>query len=124
MSDLEEFIGRYGAVWNEPDDERRRKAVAEIWAEDAAYLSPAGDLAGQEQIAEGVKHNYERYMSKGFVFQAAMETVGHHDVIRFSWDMVPAAGGEAAASGQQFIVLGDDGRVQREYQFLDKVPAP
>jgi hypothetical protein len=122
LSDLEELISRYGAVWNESDDDRRRKAIAEIWTEDAQYLSPAGDAHGHDELAGAIKHGYEAFISKGFTFQAANETVGHHDVVRFTWDMVPTAGGEAAASGQQFILLADDGRIRCEYQFIDKVP--
>jgi hypothetical protein len=44
--------------------------------------------------------------------------------VRFNWEMVPAAGGAAAAVGFDFLVLGDDGRIRLDYQFLDRPPAP
>lgn len=48
----------------------------------------------------------------------------HHNGVRFNWEMVPAAGGAAAAVGFDFLVLGDDGRIRLDYQFLDRPPAP
>jgi hypothetical protein len=32
--------------------------------------------------------------------------------------MVPAGGGEVAAVGFDFIVLGDDGQIRSDYQFI------
>jgi hypothetical protein len=41
---VKEFIDRYVAVWNEPDAELRRQAVATLWTPDGAHsidsLSP------------------------------------------------------------------------------------
>ena len=31
MNNMHEFIDRYVAVWNEPDAERRRERIAELW---------------------------------------------------------------------------------------------
>lgn len=38
MGDPKELADRYMALWNEPDPERRRAAIAELFTEDAAYL--------------------------------------------------------------------------------------
>jgi hypothetical protein len=34
VTKIEDIPKRYIAVWNEPDAEARRQAVAELWAED------------------------------------------------------------------------------------------
>jgi hypothetical protein len=34
MHSITELVDRYIAVWNEPDDEVRRKHIAELWVED------------------------------------------------------------------------------------------
>jgi hypothetical protein len=38
LIDPRELVDRYVAVWNEPDAERRRKAIAEPWTEDGVQL--------------------------------------------------------------------------------------
>jgi hypothetical protein len=62
--------------------------------------------------------------AEGFVFRSANNAEDHHNGVRFNWEMVPAAGGAAAAVGFDFLVLGADGRIRLDYQFLDRPPAP
>ncbi len=38
MSDLQELTDRYVAVWNEPDGDRRRKLLRELWTEDGVQI--------------------------------------------------------------------------------------
>jgi hypothetical protein len=46
----------------------------------------------------------------------------HHNVVRFSWELVPAAGGESVAVGFDVAVTADDGRIRNVVGFLDKTP--
>jgi hypothetical protein len=41
----------------------------------------------------------------------------HHHALLFRWEMVPAQGGDPAATGTIFLLLGDDGRIRLDYQF-------
>jgi hypothetical protein len=41
------------------------------------------------------------------------------DTVKLAWEMVPAGGGEVAGSGVDFLVLDGDGRIRRDYQFID-----
>jgi hypothetical protein len=52
----------------------------------------------------------------GAHFTPSLEARGYRE-------MVPAAGGAPAAVGFDFLVLGDDGRIRLDYQFLDRPPA-
>jgi hypothetical protein len=40
-------------------------------------------------------------------------------VVKFNWEMVPAGGGEAAAIGLEILILGPDGRIEADYQFIE-----
>jgi len=40
-------------------------------------------------------------------------------VVKFNWEMVPADGGETAAVGLEILVLGPDGRIEADYQFIE-----
>jgi hypothetical protein len=44
-------------------------------------------------------------------------------VVRFSWELVPEAGGEPLAIGFDVAVTGADGRIRSVLGFLDKAPA-
>ena len=38
VNDPNELAERYTAVWMEPDGDRRRKAIADVWSEDAIHI--------------------------------------------------------------------------------------
>ena len=40
-------------------------------------------------------------------------------MVKFNWEMVPADGGEAAATGLEILILGPDGRIEADYQFIE-----
>jgi len=59
----------------------------------------------------------------GHVFRLADGGVdAHHNIARFSWELVPATGGESLAVGFDVAVLEDDGRIASVLGFLDKAP--
>jgi hypothetical protein len=124
MSNLNELVERYVAVWNEPDPERRRRSIAELWPEDGAHFTPSLEVRGHAAHETRVAGAYEKWVkARGFIFRSANNADGHHDTVRFNWEMVPAAGGKPAAVGFDFLVLGADGRIRFDYQFLDIPPA-
>jgi hypothetical protein len=50
------------------------------------------------------------------------EVDAHHNVMRFSWELVPAGGGESVAIGFDVAEVRDDGRIAGVTGFLDKAP--
>ena len=120
MRELDELVKNYVAVWNEPDPALRRKAVGELWAEEGAHLTESLEARGHEAIEARITDAHERFVRDGdFVFASSDNADGHHNIARFDWAMVPAGGGEAAAFGLDFLVLGDDGRILSDYQFVE-----
>ncbi|MGW1805399.1 hypothetical protein [Streptomyces sp. NPDC002078] len=135
--DIHQLTDRYVAVWNEPDAERRRAAVRALWSADAVHmLQPPKELL---QAAEGlgfdrlvlearghsaldfrVTRAYEEFVAPGtFVFRSRGNTDRLHDVVKFHWEMVQRDGGEVAAVGLEILVLGPDGRILSDYQFIE-----
>src|SRR3954463_11277012 len=92
MSDLPALAERYIATWNETDPEARRRAVAELWTDDARYVDPLVAAEGREEIAATIAA--VQWQFPGFVFRLAGPVDGHHDQLRFSWEPGPA--GDAA----------------------------
>ena len=115
--ELADFVERYVAFWNEGHAHRRRETLAQLWAEDALFLSADAERSGHSGIEAEAVDTYAACGAKGFTFQSAGATDGHHDAIRMSWEMRPRDGGERAAAGFAMLVLDEARRIRRDYQF-------
>lgn len=121
ITDIDHFVSRYTAVWNEPDNAARRKTIVDLWAENGVEYTEAGEYRGHDAIEARVTGAYEQFVAAGeFVFVPAGDLVTHHGALTFSTHMVPAGGGAPVWTGAIFVLLGDDGRIQRDYQFTGK----
>ncbi|MFD4862237.1 nuclear transport factor 2 family protein [Streptomyces atratus] len=122
--DVDQFVDRYVAVWNEPDPVARRHAIAELWDADGIETTESARYHGHDaleaRIAEA--HN-DLVRDAGFVFRSAGDATGHHDMITFTTYMVPAAGGGIAWTGRTVLTLGENGLIRNEYQFTVDLPA-
>ena len=135
--DLKDLTDRYVAVWNEPDAERRRAAIRELWSADAVHvLQPPREM---RQAAEGlgfdrlvlearghdalelrVTRAYEEFVAPGtFVFRSRGDAGRLHDVVEFRWEMLPRSGGDVAGTGLEILMLGADTRIVSDYQFIE-----
>ena len=132
-----ELVSRYVAVWTEPDAELRRKAIQELWAKDGAHIlqppqeirkAAAGlgfpsatlDARGHDELEVRVTRAYEEFVAPGqFTFKARDNADRLHNVLKFTWDMVPAVGGDAAGSGLEILIFDEEGRIETDYQFIE-----
>lgn len=120
MTDMDAFVARYIAVWNEPDSQVRRQIVRDLWQEDACHLARTIEAIGHVGIESRVAGAYEKWVKeKGNVFRLRDGVDGHHGTIKLRWEMLPAAGGAAVSIGFDFLVLGGDGRIRTGYQFIE-----
>ncbi|MFF0340586.1 hypothetical protein [Kribbella sp. NPDC004875] len=132
----EELAKRYVAVWNEPDAEARRTAVAGLWADDGVHLleppeeivKRAGEIGvtatlearGHAELVRRVTRAYDEFVAPGqYEFVPHGEATGLRDLVKLRWAMVPAGGGEALAIGIDLLLLGPDGRIVTDYQFIE-----
>ena len=133
----EQLADRYMALWNEPDADRRRRMIAELWTEDGSQIlqppqemreiaaSPGIGLAatlearGHCELQARATTSYEHWVgSEGLSFRARDDAQRLGDVVKFHWEAV-ADDGSTAAAGLNVLVLAVDGRVQRNYTFVD-----
>src|SRR5690348_11891155 len=54
-----------------------------------------------------------------FAFRPRDHAGALRNVVKFGWELVPAGGGEAAATGLEILILGPDGRIEADYQFIE-----
>jgi hypothetical protein len=135
VSDSRELVDRYAAIWNEPDADRRRSAVAALWTEDALHIlqppqevqqaaaalhvTPTFQVRGHGELVARVARAYEMFVAPGeFSFRSQDNAARLGDVVKFGWEMVSLSG-EVAGVGLEFVVLDADGRIRTDYQFID-----
>jgi nuclear transport factor 2 (NTF2) superfamily protein len=122
MSQPDALIERFVASWNDPDPATRRRVIDEICAPDCVYRNVRAEFSGRDGVAEAVTAAHEAYVDNGFVFRlVSLDT--NHDAVRYRWEMVPAAGGEPDSIGTHIAMLGPDGRLTSDHQFIDKPPS-
>ncbi|MGZ2360844.1 hypothetical protein LRE75_29890 [Streptomyces sp. 372A] len=134
---IHELTDRSVAVWNESDAERRRAAVRELWSAEAVHvLRPPEEIReaaeglgfdrlllearGHEALDFRVTRAHEEFVAPGtLVFRSRGNADRLHDIVGFHWEMAPRGGGEAAGVGLEILVLGADGRIVGDYQFIE-----
>ncbi|GGJ55080.1 hypothetical protein [Streptomyces brasiliensis] len=135
--DPQSLIDRYIGVWNEPDPGARRKTVHDLWAEDGLHiLRPPQEMhdkavglgfttavleaRGHEELCARVERAYEDFVAPGtYLFRVQEAPVLLRDVITFRWESYNRQEGRAAGGGREFLVLGEDGRIRLDYQFVE-----
>jgi hypothetical protein len=131
-----ELAEKYLALWNEPDADRRRRTIAELWTQDGRHiLQPPQEIRaiaaqpglgltailearGYKEIEARATSAYEHWVgSEGLSFRGRDDVERLGDVVKFHWEAV-AKGGELVAVGLDFLVLAADGRIERDYTFV------
>ena len=137
MIDPQGAADRYAAVWIEPDTERRRKTITQLWAEDGVHIleppqevrqtaatlgmTPTLKARGHDALEVRVTRSYEQFIAPGkFMFRARDNAAGMDDVVKFNWEMVRISDVEVAGVGLEILVLDDDGRIRIDYQFIER----
>ena len=135
--DLQAFADRYAAVWNEPDADRRRAGIRNVWAAGAVHVlqapeelrkaaldigfdRPVLQARGHEALEFRVRRAYEEFVApETFRFRARGDADRLDDVVKFHWEMVRQDDAEVAAVGLEIVVLDLDDRIVRDYQFIE-----
>lgn len=118
--DINRIVDRYTAVWNEPDTDRRRLEIVSLWTPDGLHYAKSHTCHGYAALEDRVTRSYERSIAPGLnIFRHAGNAQSHHNVARFNWHMLRKDTEEIVATGFEFLVLADDGRIRADYQFID-----
>ena len=103
-------------VFGERNADRRRAALAELYAEDATLYDPETVATGRDAISAAVDALL-RSLPPDFVFSAAGPAVGHNGAGRLFWRAGPP-GGPVAVTGTD-VAFVEGGRIKRLYVFVD-----
>ena len=116
-SELNDFVDRYLAAWNEPDRLRRDALVAALWAQDGTLVNGASEYQGLAAIQQGVTLSHEAFVPGGYRFVPGAAAAAHHAGVRLPWAMMRDDATDSA--GTNYLLLDGDGLIAVDYQFLD-----
>ena len=120
MTDVPTVIEDWVATWHQSDPELRARAIAALWAEDCVYRNTRAEYHGRAGIEQAVTEAHQHFVADGgYAFRIARVDT-NHDAVRYTWEMVPAAGGPPEAIGTHVALTDPDGRLQNDHQFIDK----
>lgn len=120
MNALKALAENYVALWNEPDTQRRRVALAALWAQDAIHRTPSIQAKGHAAIEARLLGAYERWVRDGGCeFVLIDEVSGHHDVVRLRWAMRNKQDQATLSIGSDVLLMDDAGRIRFDYQFIE-----
>jgi hypothetical protein len=111
-------IDNYLAALNETDPERRAELVEQAWAPDGTYLDPMLEATGRAGMVELAGTVHAAY--PGHTFRRTTEIDGHHDLVRFGWELV-APDGSRTVAGIDVADLAQDGRLQAVRAFFGEL---
>jgi hypothetical protein len=126
----------YISLWNEPDPDQRRAAIRALWHEDAEHVldppeamrataaqlgfpHPTLVVRGHAELEVRVARAYDEFVAPGtmtFAIDGEPQRVG--GALKLSWKGVLADGSTPGGGGTDLLLLGADGRILRDYQFI------
>jgi hypothetical protein len=136
LRDLTLLIDRYVALWNDPDPDRRRSTIRELWSDDGAHVLEAPlemrdaaralgfptmslEVRGHDALAFRVgRAQHDFVATAGYRFRSRGDGARLGDVVKFRWEMVPSTGGDVAAVGLEVLLI-NDGRIRTDFQFIE-----
>jgi hypothetical protein len=103
-------------VFSERDPGRRRRAIAELYAEDCASYDENGESIGQAAISDQVGRILDE-SPPGFAFSQVGPAEVIHDLGRLRWQSGPA-GAPPVLSGMDVAVFAN-GKIRALYTFIE-----
>lgn len=114
----EDLAAAYFEAWMTTDDDRRHELARQVFTESAVhYAVPANvQFRGVEAIESNIKRvNTENIQGNGLSFTSG-DVTANHNTLQLEWS-VETPSGQTVATGRDFLLISDDGRVQALYMF-------
>ena len=126
----QDLADRYIALWSEPDADRRRRTIAELWTEGGRHfvqppheirqiaaqpgigLTAILEARGHDEIEARVANAYEHWVgSEGVTFRRRGDAEQLGDVVKIHWEGLDKDG-ELFAVGVHVLIVTADRRIE------------
>jgi hypothetical protein len=118
-NDASEFVESYVALQNTLSSDIRRTRTTELWSPDGEYISETSVSRGHSAIEAETARAHDTRASKGLVFSPANRSHRHHNLVAFKWQLRAKDTGEVVTGGSDLVVLDEEGRIRRDYQYAE-----
>ncbi|KAA1419863.1 nuclear transport factor 2 family protein [Mumia zhuanghuii] len=113
------LLSDYLAFWNETDADLRATIAERTFAPGVTYVDPQAEVSGREALSELVGAVHQQL--PGARFSPGDLVDGHHDVLRFTWNLGPE-GAPDTIVGADVALLTPEGRMSHIVGFIDRAP--
>jgi hypothetical protein len=101
-------VAAFAAAWNTDDDDQRLRLLTASCLPDAVFVSPQGRMIGAGAVSATIGEFRRAFPAAVVSFGAADE---HGGIARAAWTTT-WNNGQLPLTGQDFVQLGADGRIQ------------
>ena len=108
----------YWTMWNEPDLQRVRQHLDRAVSEEVVWVDPQHAFTGRDALEANVAALRSAKPQYRFVIASAVD--GHHDRLRYRWNMV--RGRRVLVEGLDVVQIAPDGLVARVDGFFGQLP--
>jgi hypothetical protein len=116
---------RYLSIWQEPNPEIRRSAIAELWAEDGMLISDNSVAIGRSAIETVIAQSHRINSDRGQVLLSAHATHAHHHVLKFKWRTLRSHDRAECERRSDLIILTQErGQILFDFQFTEPPGVP
>lgn len=115
------LLDEYVSAWNEADPERRRSAVGRLYSDRARIVATNAEV-NAEAVLEHIGEVFAQFIGSSEHRFRCTAWTAHHRCVLLRWELT-APGLPLAGSGVNMLQLGQDGRIEADYQFSELEPA-
>jgi hypothetical protein len=119
-SDPTAVLDAWLSAYAEPDADRRRALIEQIWAPAGTLADPPFDATGHDAIAALADVVLTHYA--GHTFRRTTKIDAHHAFARYGWELV-APDGTVAVAGTDVVTFAADGRLVQAIGFFGPLDA-
>jgi hypothetical protein len=117
---LAETVDTWLHAYGETDPAARAALIERVWAPDGVLVDPPFTGTGHAEISTLAGAAQGQF--PGHTFRRSSEVDAHHDLARYTWELL-GPDGTPALAGTDVVLLGQDGRLQYVAGFFGE-PAP
>ncbi|MET9488529.1 hypothetical protein [Nocardia sp. NPDC006630] len=111
------LVEDYTTLWNEPDAELRRRAIAALWSAGGVEYVEGAHFAGLDELDARVAEAHNAFVASGrYRAVNAADARRHGDLVLFTLQLATPDTGEIAWAARVFLLLDSDGRIREDYQ--------
>ncbi|HUR73385.1 MAG TPA: nuclear transport factor 2 family protein, partial [Sporichthya sp.] len=106
---LEKTVDTWLQAYGETDAATRAALIEQVWAPDGVLVDPPFTGTGHAEITDLAGAAQGQF--PGHTFRRTSELDAHHDLARYTWELV-GPDGTPAVAGTDVVLVGEDGRLR------------